>query len=130
MILNTRWPQFQHFQFTKPDNPFLRHSKRIPSQIINGTIRSSMMYFSQFLPSMWTCRTKYTITRHLRPLRPNSVLTHQGQSGGRSAGRNVTYYFNFSCYVVYTHTHLFVSFIDRHISMLTIASYRQPRWDK
>jgi len=57
-----------------------------------------------------------------------TVLSYQGESGGSSVARNAKYTVKLSC--AFTHTHLVLSFIYRHMSILTLALYVQPDWDK
>lgn len=71
--------------------------------------------------------TNKPTTRQRRPLCQMAVLTHHDASGSRSVGRTINFYVNVSCYIVFTNTHLFMSFTDRRISMLTISTYVQPR---
>jgi hypothetical protein len=97
----------------------------------NDKIINSIKYTVQHSRRLYNAKhTNMPMMRYLRPLCKNSVLTHEDQSGGRSAGTNANCYFNLSHYVVFTYTQLFVSFIDRHLSMLIMASYIQPRQDK
>lgn len=68
-------------------------------------------------------RSNTPMTRHLQPLCQTFVITHHEKSARRCVGKTVNYYVNLSCWCVFTSSHM--SFIDRHISMLTIATYMQ-----